>query len=116
MVNDLEKTEIPGAALWNKFMVQARPDRGDLVGSMAFWGFVAMLAYLVFCGILGGSWMVWSVFGQAGMVTIPQINGTVLTGLLAPACLHLIKAVSGDKVRPKAPVETDPKPKQELKL
>jgi hypothetical protein len=68
----------------NALLVRRKDERGDLVGTLAMWAFVAML----FCLVFGGS-----SFEHWGLVLkVPAISLESLVGLLSPIIAHCIKS------------------------
>lgn len=79
----MEEQKPSGAGWINALLVRRTDERGDLVGSIALWAFVALLV----CLVLGGSSLV--IGGLT--LTIPVLDIGALVSLLAPVVLHTIK-------------------------
>lgn len=72
----------------NALLVRRKEERGDLVGTIAIWSFVAMLAALLF----GGS----SLTVGGLHLTMPALDVQALVALLSPIIAHTAKsAVEG---------------------
>ena len=70
--------------LINALLVRRRDERGDLVGTLALWSFLAM----IFCLCLGGS-----VLEVGGLrLTVPVLDISALVGLLGPIVGHVVKS------------------------
>lgn len=78
-----EKRESPGSGLLNFFLVKRRPERGDLVGSIALWSFLSILT----CVLFGGSELKTDILH----IVIPTVDWTIVTGLLTPIIAHTLK-------------------------
>jgi hypothetical protein len=68
----------------NALLVRRKETRGDLVGSLALWAFLALICQI----LLGGS-----TLDVGGLhIQVPMLNWEVLAGLLAPIVGHVAKS------------------------
>jgi hypothetical protein len=88
-IADLTGTPAPRGAI-NAFLVRRKDERGDLVGTIALYSFLAMLIAL----LLGGS-----EFARWGLtLRVPALDIQALVALLSPIIAHTVKStVEGAK-------------------
>lgn len=82
-----------GAVTYSKVMVQRVEDRGDLVGSIVWYGFWGLLAYLFITGVFGGAMISYGAADSnfSFVLSIPHTDGNIITGLIAPLAMHVAK-------------------------
>lgn len=73
-----------GAQWWNYLLPKRKENRGDLVGGVALFSFIAILFKLVF----GGSKL---AFGGS-VIMVTALDLTAITGLLVPIIGHIVKS------------------------